>query len=127
MDKTETFLTLSPADQQLEKITRLLLERRDTCGEWALHTREREDEKEMRRLEKDARCGDLYKQMKKLGAEVEGLRQSGDASGPAPGTMLVCSMHAACSYGGARFGCAHVDGGHSTEPSATYGRNRFFC
>jgi hypothetical protein len=67
---------LPSTDQQLDEVTRLLLEQRDACVEWTLHSIEREDEKEMRRFEKNARCGDLDGQMKKLGMVVEGLRRT---------------------------------------------------
>ena len=84
MEKTET---LSPTDQQLHELTRLLLEQRDACTEWSSHSIEREDEMEMRRLEKNARYGDLFGQMRRVGTEVKGLQGSG--AGPAAGAGLL--------------------------------------
>lgn len=46
--------------------------------EWTSHSTEREDEKDMRRLEKKARCGDLYGQMEKLRMDGESLRKTVD-------------------------------------------------
>jgi hypothetical protein len=86
MEKTETFLSAN--NQQLDEITRLL-QQRDACNEWTSHSIEREDEKEMRRFERNERCGDFYKQLEKLGTEVVGLRQSGNMlPGPVVGAAL---------------------------------------
>ena len=76
MEGTETFLYAD--NQQLDEITLLLLQQRDACIEWTSHSIEREDEKGMRRLEKNAKCEDSYRQLKKLETEIKGLRQSGD-------------------------------------------------
>ena len=83
MDKTKTFISAN--NEQLDEITRLLLQQRDVCNQRSSHSVEREDEKEMRRLERTTRHANLYGQLEKLGTEVEGLRQSIDTLlGPAP-------------------------------------------
>jgi hypothetical protein len=76
MEKTENFLSAN--DQQLDEITRLLLQQRDACAEWNSRSIDREDEREMRRLEKNSRFGELYGQMEKLSTNVENLRRTND-------------------------------------------------
>ncbi|KAF8237179.1 hypothetical protein L208DRAFT_1389717 [Tricholoma matsutake] len=92
MERKETVLSAS-TEQQLDEITGRLLQQRDACMEWTSHSTEREDEKDMRRLEKKARCGDLYGQMEKLRMDGESLRKTVDIlSAQAVGAGLIQSV-----------------------------------